>query len=249
MIERLEESFNQIRRFTSDASHELKTPLTILRGEIEIALQTQKKPEQYQIILASALEEAERLSNVVETLLELSRADAGQVKMTFQEQNIAKLIMDISEDAEILAEQKNIWVEKRIPQTVTATFDSARLHQAILNIVDNAIKYTNENGKISIELTEDEKYAILKVSDTGIGIPKNQLPYIFDRFYRVDKARSQETRGTGLGLSIVKWIIDVHKGKIDIKSQLHYGTSFTIKIPKKKNLEEDNYEYLPMFSR
>jgi signal transduction histidine kinase len=198
MIERLEESFNQIRRFTSDASHELKTPLTILRGEIEIALQTQKKPEQYQIILASALEEAERLSNVVETLLELSRADAGQVKMTFQEQNIAKLIMDISEDAEILAEQKNIWVEKRIPQTVTATFDSARLHQAILNIVDNAIKYTNENGKISIELTEDEKYAILKVSDTGIGIPKNQLPYIFDSFYRVDKARSQETRGTGL---------------------------------------------------
>lgn len=249
MIERLEESFNQIRRFTSDASHELKTPLTILRGEIEIALQTQKKPEQYQIILASALEEAERLSNVVETLLELSRADAGQVKMAFQEQNIAKLIMDISEDAEILAEQKNIWVEKRIPQTVTATFDSARLHQAILNIVDNAIKYTNENGKISIELTEDEKYAILKVSDTGIGIPRNQLPYIFDRFYRVDKARSQETRGAGLGLSIVKWIIDVHKGKIDIKSQLHYGTSFTIKIPKKKNLEENNYEYFPMFSR
>lgn len=249
MIERLEGSFNQIRQFTSDASHELKTPLTILRGEIEIALQSQKKPEQYQIILASALEEAERLSNVVETLLELSRADAGQVKMAFQEQNIAKLISDISEDADILAEQKSIWVEKKIPATVIANFDSARMHQAILNIVDNAIKYTNEHGKISIELTEDEKYAILKVSDTGIGIPKNQLPYIFDRFYRVDKARSHETRGAGLGLSIVKWIIDVHKGKIDVKSQLLYGTSFTIKIPKKKNIEGDNYEYTPKFSR
>ncbi|HPI18872.1 MAG TPA: ATP-binding protein [Candidatus Kapabacteria bacterium] len=249
MIERLEGSFNQIRQFTSDASHELKTPLTILRGEIEIALQSQKKPEQYQIILASALEEAERLSNVVETLLELSRADAGQVKMAFQEQNISKLIADISEDAEILAEQKSIWVEKKIPATVIANFDSARMHQAILNIVDNAIKYTNEHGKISIELTEDEKYAILKVSDTGIGIPKNQLPYIFDRFYRVDKARSHETRGAGLGLSIVKWIIDVHKGKIDVKSQLLYGTSFTIKIPKKKNIEGDNYEYTPKFSR
>jgi len=249
MIERLEGSFNQIRQFTSDASHELKTPLTILRGEIEIALQSQKKPEQYQIILASALEEAERLSNVVETLLELSRADAGQVKMSFQEQNISKLIADISEDAEILAEQKSIWVEKKIPATVIANFDSARMHQAILNIVDNAIKYTNEHGKISIELTEDDKYAILKVSDTGIGIPKNQLPYIFDRFYRVDKARSHETRGAGLGLSIVKWIIDVHKGRIDVKSQLLYGTSFTIKIPKKKNIEGDNYEYTPKFSR
>jgi heavy metal sensor kinase len=242
MIERLERSFIQIRQFTSDASHELKTPLTILRGELELALRTPKKPEQYQLVLASALEETERLSNVVETLLELSKADAGQVKMTFQEQNISKLITDISEDADILAEQKKIRVEKKIPNTVIACFDSARMHQAVLNIVDNAIKYTNEFGKISIELSEEEKYAVLKVTDTGTGVPKNFLPYLFDRFYRVDRARSQETRGAGLGLSIVKWIIDAHQGIIDVKSQLYYGTAFTIKIPKKRERKDDEME-------
>ncbi|MBM2815906.1 MAG: hypothetical protein HW421_2668 [Ignavibacteria bacterium] len=232
MIERLENSFTQIKQFTSDASHEMKTPLTILRGELELALHHQKTPDEYEFILASSLEEVSRLTNIVESLLELSRADAGQVKMNFQKQDIVPLLKDIIEDAEILAESKNLIITTKIDDSVECTIDAPRLHQAFLNIIENAIKYTPANGKINIELSEDNFFTEIKVSDTGIGIPAEQLPHIFDRFYRANRDKTEGITGSGLGLSIVKWIIDAHQGKIFVDSRLQQGTVFTVLLPK-----------------
>ncbi|MDQ1266696.1 MAG: Histidine kinase [Bacteroidota bacterium] len=231
MIKRLESSFNQIKQFTSDASHELKTPLTILRGELEVAILSPKTADEYEETLTSALEEVARLSNVVEALLELSRADSGQLRMNFQIGNLSKLLIDIVEDVEMLAEIKNLSVESHIEPNISLSFDSARMHQAILNLVDNAIKYTPEDGSIKISLTKDINFIRLKVTDSGMGIPEDIIPFIFDRFYRVDKARSGNIQGTGLGLAIAKWIIDAHEGRIAVESKPNIETSFTILLP------------------
>lgn len=228
MIERLENSFNQIKKFTSDVSHELRTPLTILQGELEIALRKQKSPDEYEIVLVSALEEVARLTNVVETLLDLSRAESGQIKMNMTVGNLSKLVQSIVEDAEILAEAKGIRIKHNIDENVILPFDGARMHQAILNIIDNAIKYTPRGGSIYIELAKKAKTAEIIVRDTGIGIEKEELEHIFDRMYRVDKARSKNISGIGLGLSIVKWIIEGHKGKIIVDSIVNKGTTFKI---------------------
>ncbi len=231
MFARLESSFNQIRQFTFDASHELKTPLTILRGELELSLVSHKSENDYLKIIASALDEVIRLSNVVEALLELSRADMGRVKMNFTKKSLSKLMIDVAEDCEILAESKDIRVEFNIAPNIEAHIDSVRMHQAILNIVDNAIKYTDIGGKIWIELRTDKGFADIIVRDTGHGIPENELPKIFDRFYRVDKSRASTIVGSGLGLSIVDWIVKSHYGKIYAFSKVGEGTEITIRIP------------------
>lgn len=232
MIERLEKSFTQIRQFTSDASHELRTPLTILRGELEIALHSEKSVDDYELIVASALEEAERLSNVVETLLDLSRAETGQIKINLIRADISKIVQDIAEDAEVLAEEKKINVESNIEKNVMVNHDPPRIHQAVLNLVDNAVKYTPNNGTVKIELKKTPDFIEIIVSDTGTGIPAEQIPYIFNRFYRVDKARSSNVYGAGLGLSIVHWIVEAHNGTIDVKSEYSKGSAFTLKIPR-----------------
>lgn len=232
MIERLDNSFTQIKKFSSDASHELRTPLTILRGELELALYSEKTQEEYENVLISALEEVARLTNVVETLLDLSKAESGQIRMNLTKGSITKLLLDIAEDAEMLAESKGISVNFNIKEEVQMYFDGPRLHQAFLNVVDNAVKYTPTGGHVSIELKNGKQNVMVIISDTGMGIPEDEVDHIFDRLYRVDKARSSNIQGSGLGLSIVKWIIDSHDGKIHIKSELHKGTSFIIQLPK-----------------
>ncbi|MFW6276652.1 MAG: sensor histidine kinase, partial [Bacteroidota bacterium] len=235
MIERLEKSFQQIRQFTSDASHELKTPLTILQGELAMALQKDYSKEDYLSIMASSLDEVIRLTNVVETLLELSRAETGQIQMNFREENVSRLVSGIAEDAEILAEAKSISVRSNIMPGVSAEIDSARVHQAVLNIVDNAVKYTPVNGKIDISLNGTDEYVEIKVSDSGPGIPEDKLPYIFDRFYRLDKARTSNIQGTGLGLSIVSWIVDAHEGDVIVEPGNDGGSTFTVRLPISRN--------------
>ena len=232
MIERLEGSFIQIRQFTSDASHELRTPLTILRGELELALHNDKEIEDYQAVIASALDEVLRLSNVVDTLLELSKADTGRISMNFRKDDLSTHMLDLAEDLEILAENKSITLNTNIDRDISIEYDQARLHQAVLNVVDNAIKYTPDGGKIDFTLTEEEEEAVITIKDNGIGMSEEELPHIFDRFYRVDKARSKEIKGTGLGLSIVKWIIDSHDGTIDVAGIPKLGTVFSIRLPK-----------------
>ncbi|MFM8770506.1 MAG: ATP-binding protein [Candidatus Kapaibacterium sp.] len=228
MIARLEQSFAQIRQFTSDASHELKTPLAILMGELGVALRRPMSSEEYQATLASCLEEVERLTNVVQGLLELSRAETGQVTIERKPVGLSVLVGDICDDVLLMAESKHVGLTTDIASDVVVEGDRVRLHQAILNIIENAVKYTPEGGSVRVELLEIDGSARLLVSDTGIGIAEEDLPHIYDRFYRVDKARSQDIQGTGLGLAIVKWILDEHRATIDVVSGEGAGTTFKI---------------------
>jgi signal transduction histidine kinase len=205
--------------------------LAILTGELEVALRSDKSPEEYQTLLISALEEVGRLSKVVRTLLDLSRAETGQVSIDHQTVNLSTMLDDLSEDAMILAEERSISVGSMIEPNIVIDGDSVRLHQALLNIVDNAIKYTPEGGDILMRLVKEGDRAILRVSDTGVGIAPEHLPHIFDRFYRADQARSQDIQGNGLGLSIVKWIIEAHEGTIRAESTQDKGTMITIVLP------------------
>lgn len=231
MIARLERSFEQVRQFTSDASHELKTPLAILMGELEIALRRPISDVQIRQTLESCLEEVERLNNVVQGLLELSKAESGQVKIEMKPVDLSALLKDICEDIEILAEPKEISVSTTIASYMVVNGDKTRLHQALLNVIENAVKYTPRGGRVKVTLTSDPKRAIIRVEDTGQGIPAEQLPKIYDRFFRVDKARSQDVQGTGLGLSIVRWIVESHGGSIMASSEVGVGTTFVIALP------------------
>jgi len=231
MIARLEASFQQIRQFTSDVSHELRTPLSILMGELELALRSRRSPEEYEQILSTALEEVIRLSKLVQNLLELSRAETGQINLTMEQLDLSLLLHDIVEDAEILAEAKNIQVHSSIETPLWIRGDKHRLYQAFLNLVDNAVKYTPENQTIAIRGARQGQNVVVEIEDTGIGIPAKDIPFIFRRFYRVDKARSRKIQGQGLGLAIVQWIIHSHGGEIQVESTPGKGSCFRIILP------------------
>lgn len=231
MIDRLDKSFSRMRHFASIVSHELRTPLTIIRGELEIALHSQKNQEEYQVIIASSLDEVIRLNNVVNSLLDLSRAEEGRLNLNLNRESISKLVEDITEDAVILAESKEITVESGIEPGIFAVCDIARLHQALLNIVDNAIKYTSPHGRMSINLLRTGNDIEVVISDSGYGIPKEAIPNIFDRFFRLNSGKTKDIQGSGLGLSIVKWIVDAHNGRIEVNSEEKKGTEFRVIIP------------------
>jgi heavy metal sensor kinase len=231
MISRLESSFGQIRQFTADASHELRTPLTILTGEIELALRSRKKPEEYQDVLSSALQEVLRLSRVVEYLLLLSRADMGQILLMKEPINLSEMLADLADAATILGAPKNIYITYRHTEELMIEGDQAKIYQIFLNLVDNAVKYTPEGGLISITIHRDGRFAEVRVRDTGIGISAEHQKKIFDRFYRVDRARSRELGGAGLGLSIVQWQVEVHGGSISVESEPGQGSTFIVRLP------------------
>jgi heavy metal sensor kinase len=231
MIQRLHNSFEQVRQFSSDASHELRTPLTVMRGEIELALRSEKTPEEYKEILASQLEEILRLKSIIDNLLTLGKADQGALEMKLEEVHLDELIRDLYDDSEILAHAKHIHVDLKKAEAVTIVGDKGRLRQLFLNLVDNAIKYTPDGGKVAISVERQNGTALVAVEDNGIGIPAEDAGKIFDRFYRVDKARSREMGGTGLGLSIAKWIAELHRGTITVESELNKGSRFTVRIP------------------
>ncbi len=236
MLDSLEQSFEQIRKFTSDASHELKTPLTVLRGQIELGLQQERTPEEYQDILVSALEEIGRLSKITSNLLVLSKADVGQVQMNCEMLDLKELVRDICESLEMLASEKSVslnWPQDTEPLEIEG--DRVRLSQMVSNLVDNAVQYTEAGGSVQVRLGQANAFfAFMEVRDTGIGIAREDLGKIFDRFFRADKARTRRESGSGLGLSIVKWIVDAHGGKIEVQSEPGKGTSFTVFLPFKR---------------
>jgi len=231
LINTYEESIKRKHQFVSNASHELKTPLTILRGELELALGSAESMEGFQSVLASSLDEVIRLSNVVDALLEISKAESGRIKLKLENNNISSILNEISQDIEILAENKQLQVALDIDDNVYARIDQSRFYQALLNIIDNAIKYNRHRGSISIELKKIDGIVRIAVSDTGIGISNEDIGRVFERFFRSDNAKDRSIIGTGLGLPIVKWIIDSHNGTISIESKLDVGTNVTITIP------------------
>ena len=231
MIRRLRDSFAQVRQFSADASHELRTPLTIVRGEIELALRSPKTPEAYRRILESTLEEVLRLTAIIDNLLTLAKADRGAYQADFSEVNLKALVEELYEDGIILASEKGITLTLQSGPPVLLVADRMRLHQLFLNLIDNAIKYTPPGGTVTLALERQDGSAVVRVSDSGIGIPEAEQGRIFDRFYRVDKARSREMGGAGLGLSIAKWIAELHRGTISVESVLQKGSVFTVRLP------------------
>ena len=231
MISRLERSVLQIKQFSSDASHDLKTPLTVIRGEIDIALRKNRPPAEYIKTLSSVGEEAKKLERVIDNLLFLSRIDSRDYQRSHEKVHLDEILLEVFEKTTPLASEKELaYVLKKI-ERVSMHGDSILLSRLLMNLLDNAIKYTPLGGQIKISLKNSGEKAELNIQDTGMGIPQNALPFIFNRFYRVDQSRSQRNEGAGLGLSIVKKIADIHQARVDVHSQLNKGTTVLVSFP------------------
>ena len=231
MIERLENAFNRQKEFTSDASHELRGPLAVIQAEASLSLRKAREPREYRKTLEVIISEAERMAFLTSQLLELARMDANKGAYVFESIDFKIFLQEICSDIAILCKKKSLELQTHLVRQVQIKGDQKILRRMFFNILNNAIKYTEQGGTIRIALEEKNGMAEVSISDTGIGIPSDSLPYIFERFYRVDKARSRREGGSGLGLSICKHIIDVHKGRIDVNSQTGKGSVFIVKIP------------------
>jgi len=231
MIARLDESFQNTTRFTADASHELRTPLTIIHGELETMLLNRKVEPDLRNALASLLEEVDRLVQIVEGLFALSRLDSGEARTERARLDLAKLAQTTAEQMCLLAEEKHIDLVYETSEAVEVEGDRARLKQVVVNLLDNAIKYTPEKGRISLAVRAQNGSALLEVADTGAGIPEEALPHLFERFYRADEVRSREIGGAGLGLSIVSSICTAHGGSVTATNTPPRGCRFTVELP------------------
>jgi two-component system OmpR family sensor kinase len=235
MLARLEQSFASLRRFTADASHELKTPLMVLRAGVERALVHPGIPSEILQSLDETLAQINQMTEMVENLLTLARADEGRAPLAVEECDLRELVADVAETAGILGEEAGVTAAHTMPETpVWLAVDRHRIREMLLNIVTNAIKYTPRGGSIVLALEENEDAVTFTVRDTGIGIAAGDLPHIFERFWRADPARSRtgDRPGVGLGLAIAKWIVEAHGGSIMVQSRPARGTMFIIRLPK-----------------
>lgn len=231
MIARLERSFSEIRRFTADASHEIRTPLTAIRTETEVALRQPLTVSEYQNLLGSILEECDRLGHLTDQLLTLAREDAGSKGAAREVVDLAALVQDVAETLRPVAENKGLRLHSETNGPMLVSGDNLGLRQVFFNVLDNAIKYTSPGGDVTVQLNQRDGEAVVTIRDTGIGIPAEHLPHVFDRFYRVDKARSRAEGGTGLGLSIARSTVVAHGGRIDLISAPGQGTTCTVSLP------------------
>ena len=230
MIGRLEDAFLNEKRFIADASHELRTPLTTMRAELESLVSDGRLTPDSRESLGSILEEVERLTGIVEGLSAISRLDAGEAKTEWVQFDLSELAATTADQMSLLAEDKGITVRYDARQPVMVAGDRARLKQVVVNLLDNAIKYTPEKGAIHLRVSAANGHALLEVSDNGIGIPADALPHVFDRFFRVDKARTRDPGGAGLGLSIVKSICAAHGATVEAFSNRD-GSLFRVTLP------------------
>jgi two-component system, OmpR family, sensor kinase len=233
MIGRLESSFIALRRFTADASHELKTPLAVLRVDVERAMHVPQGSTEQLVALEEALHETARMADLVESLLTLARADEGRFDLMREPVELEPLGRDVFETALILGEDAGLTVTMPRIENCVVSGDRIRLRQLFLNLITNAIKYTPRGGEVELQLVSTESEAQFSVRDTGIGIAAIDLPNIFDRFYRADRVRSRQSErgGFGLGLSISQWIAQAHGGTLTVQSRLHRGSTFMVTLP------------------
>ena len=231
MIARLDDAFRRQRQFTADASHELRTPLTAIKGQVEVALTRPRQQAAYREVLQAVNEEVDRLIRLVGSLLTLARADAGQIPIASESVNLQDLVDAAVEQVQPAAQERNINLTIVTGPTSTLQGDEDLLLQLLLNLLGNAIKYTPAGGSVTVGWNIDGKQVELWVRDTGVGIAPEHLPRIFDRFYRVDKARSRAEGGSGLGLSISRWIAEAHGGSISVESAPDQGSVFIVRLP------------------
>lgn len=232
MLGRLEAAFTETTRFTADASHELRTPVALIRTSAEVALRRSRSPDEYREALEFILREAERTSTLIQDLLTLTRADAGVEALQRAPVDLAAMLNDMRAQVAAMCEGRGLGMEMETPaQPVAVDGDRAALGRLVLLLVDNAVKYTPAPGEVRVSVESAGAKAVLGIADTGIGIAGGDLPHVFDRFYRADKARSRDSGGAGLGLSIAKWIVERHNGRITIGSTPGRGSSVRVEFP------------------
>ncbi|HZF31608.1 MAG TPA: ATP-binding protein, partial [Gammaproteobacteria bacterium] len=232
MIGRLEASFRTISRFTADASHELRTPLAVMRTTAEVALRGDSAPGDHAAALEHVVVEIDRMSHLVENLLMIAKADSGEAELQRRPVDVVAAVAEACEQACVLARVKGVEVSVRLPErSVSILGDAHALRRLFLILLDNAVKYTPSGGRCEVFVSAHAAEVVGTVTDTGIGISTEDLPHIFDRFYRVDRARSREQGGAGLGLAIGRWIAEAHGGAIAVDSELDRGSSFRVHLP------------------
>jgi heavy metal sensor kinase len=231
MIGRLQGAFQRQKQFTSDASHELRAPLAVIEAESSLALQKERPPSDYRQSLETISQEARQMSSLIQQLLILARADAGKEQWDFTEVDLGKLTTNLSTDIEVLCQEKGLNFQLGQPQDLVVRGDEARLRELFMNLLDNAIIYTPSPGTVSVSLRREGQMAVVAIKDTGVGIPAEDIPFIFERFYRVDKSRSRADGGIGLGLAICQHIAEAHGGKIEVESQVGVGSTFSVWLP------------------
>ncbi len=232
MLDRLEAAFKKIVQFTADASHELRTPVAVMRTRAELSLRKARSANEYRDTVAQNHADLERTSYLIEKLMLLARADSGAETLQLIPVNVTEIVREACDQGSALAEAKQVAFREQIPNhPVWIKGDPHALHRLFLILIDNAVKYTPTSGRVEVSLKESDGSAVGEVRDTGIGIGAEDLPSIFERFYRVDKARSRESGGVGLGLSIGRWIAEAHAGTIEVQSSPGHGSIFQVRFP------------------
>lgn len=239
MTARLNQSFEQVRQFSTDVSHELRTPLTAIRGQLEVALFTANTQEQYRDAMVNALEDVEKLSSIVRALLLLSQAESGQLVLQKTPLDLSELIEDIVDQFQIPAEEKHLKLTAQLAPGSAIQADRTQIERLFSNLLSNAVKYTPHGGMIQVRVSpakaavpgDQKRWLEIVVEDSGVGIPPENLPHIFDRFYRVRNPQTNQIHGLGLGLSFVAWIVSVHDGTINVESETGKGTRFIMRFP------------------
>ncbi|MCX6631180.1 MAG: ATP-binding protein [Candidatus Solibacter sp.] len=232
LLSRLDRSFDTMRRFVADASHELRTPISVIRGEADVALTQERSPAEYRESLTVILDEARRLSCLVDDLLNLARADAGHVMLQTHDFYLNELLVECCRSVRGLANTRGLALECLADDDLQFTGDEQLLRRLVINLLDNAIRYTPSGGKVTVALETGAASVQLRVSDTGIGIAPADAARVFERFYRAGEARSRQDGGFGLGLAIVRWIAESHRGTVECASDFGQGSTFTVTLPK-----------------
>lgn len=241
MMDRLEKGFMEIKQFSADVSHELRNPLFALKGEIEVALSQERGNQEYRRVLDTCMERTNFLIKMVNDLFLLSRFELKNIDLEVAALNLGEIIEDLFDFFLPLANDKHLQFTMGRMDDIYVNADKTRMHQLFSNLIENAIKFTPEGGAVSLSLTGENSFVRFTVADTGIGIPEAEIPKVFNRFYQVDKSRSGSVRGSGLGLNICKKIVEVHRGKIEVRSNEDKGVTFTVILPKSQVGKEGLY--------
>jgi len=240
MIARLERAFSRQRQFTADASHELRTPLAVIQAESTLALRKKRAESDYRKSLGLISREVSHMSALVDKLLFLARSDTGKEQLNLEAVNLKELLADLASETEVLCQEKGLQLKLGPLENLVVKGDKVELKQLFFNLLDNAIRYTPIGGSVTVSVERKRETAVVAIEDSGIGIPEEHIPHIFERFYRVDKARSRAEGGSGLGLSICQHIAEVHCGRIEVESQIGKGSTFSVSLPLPESSQSNN---------